>query len=682
MTRVNWLSSLPDKFRSRITRRVRELALSQGDTEVKNDYRVIVRVGTNSASEPTLRPAAGSTQGQPESLQQSYVRNYDSVSIAVTRLDHPASNARLVPVAIPRIQQPKFHSHPQVFSKEYVMPAHLPSRRGRKVTVFSPGLEEGAQFDRLFETHKELLKFPEGFYERQCKVNSTYSMKYLGVTEGKIGILSKRVPMGQSEPPPRRNVVTCLQTRLGKQAKNKTLIAFQPKKSVPTPAKALELPTPQPEPEDSYVPISATSLTEMFRRGIAPSPSQQVLTPMKECPQSKSSSPSPQPDPTIMKPRFIPSEPFRQVASQSRSPPIKRQCKPISKPQTTDVRNTPSITQQQAETSVPVAFAVQEDPMVHTYSFPKALTAGKKSKVWSEAERFFEDKYSSEHVLSAIYPRKSGVLASKLLGPRGQGLPIGELFRSKLLLARLRNTGGIPSVRSTCGPEAFRSGHDRDHDSDVGRNMVCAGCGMMEKGVEKEPSSPCVLQNSIIKERSLAMKPQGTQRAENEGSSGSNSRRHAPPVMKEGAEQKQQQPPPPQVQTTEETKKPRGVTVNLVKFKGETGLSASNNVEENNKLINMLLEEEGATAGRFEEGNAKIVEEAAKSKEANENVPRVTAAPNDPLCRKCTSATSGTRSSNSQLNEPSSTHFRPILYVLLLFFCPRMLGLFRYTTER
>lgn len=85
-------------------------------------------------------------------------------------------------------------------------------------------------------------------------------------------------------------------------------------------------------------------------------------------------------------------------------------------------------------------------PLVHTYSIAKALPVYRKTKILSESEKFYEDKYSKDNIASSI---PSAVHRNKARGFRSNGLPIGELFKNKILASHSRGNSLIKTNYNT-----------------------------------------------------------------------------------------------------------------------------------------------------------------------------------------------------------------------------------------
>ena len=211
--------------------------------------------------------------------------------------------------------------------------------------------------------------------------------------------------------------------------------------------------------------------------------------------------------------------------------------------------------------------------LVHTYSLPKALPVYKRVKVSSEAERFFGDKYSKESVLSAVYPKMSGVRPSKMHGFKGHKLPISELYKTKFVLTKVRDDGPFTMTRFSVSNTAS------DQDPRV------EGCGIDKTQYPAgKTQGPCVLQNTFIKERSLC----NTDTKEELPVSVPNELADTRNVREKQVEtdRKDEELRLPQINGAREE------TEQLLEKVKKEAANPVQCVSENNKLINMLLSEE------------------------------------------------------------------------------------------
>ncbi len=107
---MHWLSSLPEKYCEQIMQKVKEMSAADSGKETKQNYRVILSVN----DEPRQNPRR---TGHANKSQSSQLDN--SVTFAVTRLDQgQQAGTKLLPVAVPKPQEPIFRSHPQLYSRE------------------------------------------------------------------------------------------------------------------------------------------------------------------------------------------------------------------------------------------------------------------------------------------------------------------------------------------------------------------------------------------------------------------------------------------------------------------------------------------------------------------------------------------------------------------------------------
>ncbi len=145
--------------------------------------------------------------------------------------------------------------------------------------------------------------------------------------------------------------------------------------------------------------------------------------------------------------------------------------------------------------------------LVHTYSFPNALVAQRKQKVLSEAERAYSDKYTQESIEAAVHPRTSGVQPTRMLGFKGRRLQ-GSVPRRPGSRNRVVHTSF----------SALRGGRCPSQGEYIvkGERARTSNAKARWQVARPEPDvSPFVLQNTLIKERSLEAKTAGTRRRHN-----------------------------------------------------------------------------------------------------------------------------------------------------------------------
>ena len=124
--------------------------------------------------------------------------------------------------------------------------------------------------------------------------------------------------------------------------------------------------------------------------------------------------------------------------------------------------------------------------LVHTYSLPKALPACKRTKVYSEAEMFDQEKYSKESVLAAVYPKISGLAQNKRQGFKGAVLPIGEMHKTRLSLTKVKGDGFLGSSRT---------------DLDKTGGLELYATNPIKRMEDSSKRSTFILENEFIKEK-------------------------------------------------------------------------------------------------------------------------------------------------------------------------------------
>eukprot|EP01022_Parablepharisma_sp_SALTPOND_P026924 TRINITY_DN65233_c0_g1_i1.p1 TRINITY_DN65233_c0_g1~~TRINITY_DN65233_c0_g1_i1.p1 ORF type:complete len:643 (-),score=92.31 TRINITY_DN65233_c0_g1_i1:1257-3185(-) len=581
-----------------------------GQKDPKSAYRVILNVNEDSSTSPRLAKGKKSSRS---TFPDPHLGN-ETATVAVTRLGKVSNEGtKLLPIQIPKPQAPVFKSHPKLFSREFLsQKQQFQNRKGKKVITESTTNVE------------DVFNFPNEFHEKQDELSSTYSVKYLGITNGKIGILSRRVPIPiiPKEKPERSAILFHVKPKVQKLPPM-TVSTFEiPKKVVkevlqkppePVPEvvkeKVEEAPKetePEKEEEEeeryqnkfsgnipAYVPIGTTTINDMFA-------SAKYLASIGDNEQRELPEITPQqPEPTTKTPasenKDVPKvkhKPKKPKKSQHKTPlhkpntvnkEVKKQqvpekpAVPKVKPKTTNpspsfpgfvykvekLRPKPSPAPlPELEPAKPVENPPPDDDLiphpekynehlVHTYSLPKALPVCRKVKVYSEAEMFDQEKYSKESVISAVYSKTSGIMASKRQGFKGTGLPIGELHKTKQLLSKSRS-----GMLGTSGPVLGNT------------NALELNATNPKRRISKE--TPFVLENVIIKEKTLSNFIEDADKTQN-------------------------------VKLPEIAGKE---TVELLEKVREQKLDPEEYVNENNKLINLLLSE-GATG----KGNDNIEEE-------------------------------------------------------------------------
>lgn len=443
---------------------------------------------------------------------------------------------------------------------------------------------------------EEVFNFPNEFYETQGELGSSYSVKYLGITNGKIGILSRRVPIPKitKEKPDRSAVFLSIPPPQPKpqilppvsatSEKNEPVKAPTPPPPPPPPPKEK---TPEPKKESpkvekteevyqnkfsgnipAYVPIGTTSLNDMFSRTnylSHPAKQESGFSDETEKPSELIAKGSPNESKMVVEPikkEEPPKEEVKKEAKKSKkksekvkSLPKKEHDKPFkkanddeklmiktaqlpTKPKTTTTKpnNLPSLSQRMNEKAyhplyVPPKPVVKEEKiieeksetkeesktaynfqyppipdellphpekynehLVHTYSLPKALPVCRKQKVLSEAEKFDSDKYSKENILAAIYPKISGVTQTKRQGFKGCGLPVSELHKTKLLFQKSKS-----GVLAAAAAKMMKTEYPENRPEN---NFEINVYGTNNRATTKE-KTPFILENEIIKEKTL-----------------------------------------------------------------------------------------------------------------------------------------------------------------------------------
>ncbi len=108
---MHWFSSLPEKYCAQIMDKVKKIASAQGDRQVRNDYRVVLRMDSTPqhGRSPRKRPKPPPAPSPPPQ---------DQLTFAVTRFGK--RETKLLPIAIPQPKLPRFRSHPYLLSREYL----------------------------------------------------------------------------------------------------------------------------------------------------------------------------------------------------------------------------------------------------------------------------------------------------------------------------------------------------------------------------------------------------------------------------------------------------------------------------------------------------------------------------------------------------------------------------------
>jgi len=148
-------------------------------------------------------------------------------------------------------------------------------------------------------------------------------------------------------------------------------------------------------------------------------------------------------------------------------------------------------------------------PLVHTYSFPNALTAQKKQKILSEAEQIYSQKYTKENIASVIHPKISGIpniQAMQATGFKGRKMTPSFVrrFRTGTSNSRstvLNNNFNMNPRRSRSRIEYGKTTNNQNSEYLVtGQRAITASVRNSQEFISKNQYN--VMQNKIIKERS------------------------------------------------------------------------------------------------------------------------------------------------------------------------------------
>ncbi len=142
-----------------------------------------------------------------------------------------------------------------------------------------------------------------------------------------------------------------------------------------------------------------------------------------------------------------------------------------------------------------------EGCVVHTYSLPKGLTAYKKQKIYSDSERDNADKYSKETVEAAVYTKVAGVHHDSSMGFKGHTLSTTELKRA---LGYFSKTLARKAAAGTSSLVALSSRASTSHVEPVKLSSTrFDDFPLPFDGKLSARDHSFVLQNTIIKERSM-----------------------------------------------------------------------------------------------------------------------------------------------------------------------------------
>ena len=274
---------------------------------------------------------------------------------------------------------------------------------GQRISVLP--IDSVETFNRKFSIplcNDKSLEFPEILYKKKAEIGSTYSIKYLGITDGRIGILTKRVPIEKitnTKNYPKSNI------KLSQDNYIKDL----------TKIKEISSSNCSPHHASSGNNDSNFDNEIINRKGYEQKNPQIYCNPFNRIQQENCKKQS-------INNEYLTNREFKTRNSIMPNPQTN-----ISNDIHSSYKSDLSYNNKKVSATLTecILRSISEDKnhMVHTYSFPNALSAQRKYKIASESEEFFAGKYSAENIAFASYDKSSSIFQPRRPGFTGGKLP-------------------------------------------------------------------------------------------------------------------------------------------------------------------------------------------------------------------------------------------------------------------
>jgi len=118
MEKVQWLSTLPTDFCSKIYHQVKKVATLKGDNLLSNNYKVVVHLDVKS----------GNTRNKKFPIKTNIPSSHIKTVFPCTPKLPYENSQKVIPIPMPSVAQPRFRQTPTklIFSKKYFSNRILP----------------------------------------------------------------------------------------------------------------------------------------------------------------------------------------------------------------------------------------------------------------------------------------------------------------------------------------------------------------------------------------------------------------------------------------------------------------------------------------------------------------------------------------------------------------------------
>ncbi|CDW77862.1 UNKNOWN [Stylonychia lemnae] len=185
--KINWFSSIPEKFKHDIKEQLKKENL---DFDNEHTYQVIVNMPKISGSQSRFKSSRlNSANSQKFLSEQQSVLSGGGLQMS------SVANLRPQTQGIGGVNGQERHQ----FNRKKIMtvPTYQNLVRTREDKLHQ--LQQEKELNKLYENEVRQHLSEDGIPSNDIKVN-TVAVKYLGITDGKIGILSRKVPIPVTVP--------------------------------------------------------------------------------------------------------------------------------------------------------------------------------------------------------------------------------------------------------------------------------------------------------------------------------------------------------------------------------------------------------------------------------------------------------------------------------------------------